>query len=55
MKVRELKQIINQIRTRDDDKELFHDGKIVKDFWWIDCSDGYVIGIDTEKEINNGS
>ena len=51
MTIKELKIIINNIRTRDDDKPLFYDGRPVTDIWWIDCSDGYVIGIETENEI----
>ena len=53
MKVKDLKQVINEIGARDDDKDIFSNGKLVTDVWWIDCSDGYVIGIETEKENQN--
>ena len=52
MKIKELKDIINEIPSRDDDQEVTFDGRHIKDFWWMDCADGYVFGYDKEIEAD---
>lgn len=56
MKVKELKETINSIRSREDDREiaLAFDGEVIDDMdiGWIDCADGILILITTNKEEN---